>query len=210
MVRRVTPLAPSNDLERITALFNARFDAALARLALAKARKDARLDAFLGIRADPVLDARRLRRQNFKSRKDLPMSRWLKALPTISIDEHDGVVSDLQATITGYDEHRKDLLQQIDELRKRNAALAAEVQRLQHERDVAKRAVEERASVEQSLRAQLAEAGQDFDRVSEELASVREDHGELRFAVNELALAFAEARLDARAVSSSSPRRAAG
>jgi chromosome segregation ATPase len=113
-------------------------------------------------------------------------------------DDHEKTISDLRETIAGYISNRNDLLKEIAELRQRNAAFAAEVQKLQRERDVAKRDVVERATVEQSLRAEITGVTADYREAKDEAATLRADLSDARFALAEMAQAFAEARSDAR------------
>jgi hypothetical protein len=55
----IITIAPPRNFDPIIIVFGARVEAALARQARERARKAARLDAFLGARNSPFLDARR-------------------------------------------------------------------------------------------------------------------------------------------------------
>lgn len=107
-------------------------------------------------------------------------------------------LADLRETLAGYIDARKDLQKELDELRQRNAAFAAEVQKLQHERDVAKRESAERATIEQMLRAQMAETAAEAREARDEASILGSDLLDARSALAEMAMALAEARADSR------------
>jgi hypothetical protein len=56
---RCLPIAPPRNFDPIIIVFGARVEAALARQARERARRAAKLDAFLGAGNSPFLDARR-------------------------------------------------------------------------------------------------------------------------------------------------------
>jgi hypothetical protein len=56
---RSTNIAPSRAIDPIVRGFGARVDAELARQAVVRGRKDARLDAFLGAHSAPFISAER-------------------------------------------------------------------------------------------------------------------------------------------------------
>lgn len=126
------------------------------------------------------------------------MKKAMKLQRTVPLDEHVRITADLQETIAGYRDARADLQKALEELRQRNAAFAAEVQKLQHARDTAKRSSAERESVEQSLREQVAKWQEEWRDAINESSVLRSDLTRTRLALVEMAQMLAEVRIDAR------------
>jgi len=117
---------------------------------------------------------------------------------TDNLDDSEKTIIDLRETIAGYRANRDGILKEISELRHRNGVLAAGLQKVEHDRDSAKRESDERAIIEQKLRAQISESSAECREARDEATALRGELADARFALAEMAQALAEARSDAR------------
>jgi chromosome segregation ATPase len=137
---------------------------------------------------------------NFKSNFEEDQMKPAKTIDrSVPSAEHEQIVVDLQQTIAGYAAHRRDQATELDEARRRNGALASQVQKLQIDLARAASALKAKTVELEDAQRMSAEAARDFRDARAESAHLRCALATARDATAEAMIMLAEARDDARA-----------